>query len=297
MTVFSATWLGAILFNSDFGDDFGDQPVRPLDGLGGPAFHMDPFYLLGGAVIIGIVVGVVAAVMYLARNRAERRVRTDCETSAKAIYDSVKYHLDRALRAPGSSIIDRGREVADVLEARLGAVLALDGRAGKPWGELEKALEGKKPKTSDGPAKVKVQRPTAEHEFQVWEALQKLNAFWSDRPRVLSLLVAAQRELVTMPAPLPRAAVVLPGALVQAPEKVKREKPKSLWDEIPDPRRAKPKKVKAVRPVKAIEPIIVPKPSAEGDGPPEPPPSPPPAPPPVRRSKKPLPAHKRNMLA
>src|SRR6185312_5066727 len=114
----SMSLLSLILFNTDFGDEFGDDPPQPLDG---PAFHMDPFYLLGGAVIIGIVVGVVAAVMSLARNRAERRVRTDCEASAKAIYDCVKYHLDRALRAPGSAIIDRGREVADVLEARLGA--------------------------------------------------------------------------------------------------------------------------------------------------------------------------------
>ena len=290
MTFFNVTFFNAILFNSDFGDDFGDDPVRPLDGPGGSAFHMDPFYLLGGAVIIGIVVGVIAAVMYLARNRAERRVRSDCETSAKAIYDSVKYHLDRALRAPGSSIIDRGREVADVLEARLGAVLALDVRAGKPWGELEKALEGKKPKKSDGPAKIKVQRPTAEHEFQVWEALQKLNAFWSDRPKVLSLLVAAQRELVTMPSPLPRAAVVPLGTRApQRAEKARREKPKSVWDEIPDPRRDRSKKAK---PIKVAAPIVMPKPSAESDGPPEPPPSPPP----VKR-KKPLPAHKRNMLA
>ncbi len=291
------TFFNMILFNSDFGDDFGDNPVRPLDGLGGPAFHMDPFYLLGGAALIGIVVGVVAAVMYLARNRAERRVRADCGTSAKAIYESVKYHLDRALRAPGSSILDRGREVADVLEARLGAVLALDGRVGKPWGELDKALEGKKPGPA-GPAKVKVQRPTAEHEFQVWEALQNLNTFWSDRARVIGLLERAQVELVSMPKPLPRVVPVAPGARPGAPEKVKaekakREKAKSVWDEIPDPRRDKRKKPV---PVKAIEPIVMPKPKAETDGPPEPPPSPPPAPPPGKR-KKPLPAHKRNMLA
>ncbi len=294
------TFLSVILFNSDFGDDFGDDPVRPLDGLGGPAFHMDPFYLLGGAAVIGIIVGIIASVMYLARNRAERRVRLDCNVSAKAIYDSVKYHLDRALRAPGSSILDRGREVADVLEARLGAVLALDGRVGKPWGELDKALEGKKPGPA-GPAKVKVQRPTAEHEFQVWEALQNLNIFWSDRARVIALLERAQVELVTMPKPLPRVAVVRPGARPEAPEKVraekaekaKREKSKSVWDEIPDPRRDKCKKP---APVKAAEPIVMPKPAAETDGPPEPPPSPPPAPPPGKR-KKPLPAHKRNMLA
>ncbi len=293
------TLFNVILFNSDFGDDFGDEPVPPLDG---PVFHLDPFYLLGGAVIIGIIVGVIASVMYLARHRAERRVRSDCEGSAKAIYDCVKYHLDRALRAPGSSILDRGREVGDVLEARLGAVLALDTRVGKPLGELAKALKGDKPKAkADGPGKVKVQRPTDEHTLEVWRALQGLNKFWSDRPMVLALLVAAQRELVTMPAPLPAAVLLRPGA--RAPEKVekekaKREKRQSLWDEIPDPRRdakkmdAK-KKAGAVKPAEAI---VMPKPAAEGDGPPEPPPSPPPAPPPGKPRKS-LPAHKRNMLA
>ena len=297
------TLLSVILFNSDFGDDFGDDPVRPLDGLGGPAFHMDPFYLLGGAAVIGIIVGVIASVMYLARNRAERRVRSDCEASAKAIYDCVKYHLDRALRAPGSSILDRGREVADVLEARLGAVLALDGRVGKPLGELAKALKGEKPKAkAEGPAKVKVQRPTDEHTLEVWKALQKLNAFWSDRQTILTLLVAAQRELVTMPAPLPVASAVRPGA--RAPEKAEKApvvKKQSLWDEIPDPRRDAKKKPKPIK-VEEAKPIVMPKPapapSAGGDGSPEPPPTPPPAPRPGgSKRKRDLPAHKRNMLA
>lgn len=294
------TLLNVILLNSDFGDEFGDDPTPPL---GGPAFHMDPFYLLGGAVLIGIVVGVIAAVMYLAKHRAERRVRSDCEGSAKAIYDAVKWSLDEALRAPGSAILDRGREVADVLEARLGAVLALDGRAGKPLGELAKALKGEKPAAKvEGPAKVKVARSTEDHAYQVWNALQALNSFWSDRTGVMTLLVAAQRELVTMPAPLPTAAFVRPGMLMPAArEKAAAvKKPQSLWDEIPDPRRAKPKKVKAA---KAARPIVMPKPAPSSevklepkpDGPPDPPP---PAPaPPSGGGKRPLPAHKRNMLA
>ena len=294
-----------IVFNTDFGDEFGDDPTPPL---GGPAFHMDPIYLLGGAVIIGIIVGVIAAVMYTAQRRAERRVRTDCEASAKAIYDCIKWYLDEALRAPGSSILDRGREVADVLEARLGAVLALDGRAGKPFGDLAKALKGEKPPAkADGPAKVKVARSTEDHAYQVWNALQALNAFWSDRTRVMTLLVAAQRELVSMPAPLPVAAAIRPGALLPVRadkvEKVKVAKPKSLWDEIPDPRREKPKKIK---PAKDAKPIVMPKPAPspavtptpqpapQPDGPPDPPP---PAPPPSGKRKKSLPAHKRNMLA
>lgn len=293
----------AFLFNTDFGDEFGDDPTPPVDG---PGFHMDPVFLLGGAVVIGIVVGVIAAVMYLAKHRAERRVRTDCEGSAKAIYDAVKWSLDEALRAPGSAILDRGREVADVLEARLGAVLALDGRAGKPFGDLAKALKGDKPPAKvEGPAKVKVARATEDHAYQVWNALQTLNAFWSDRTTVMTLLVAAQRELVTMPAPLPTAPMIRPGALVPAGrDKVEAAKPKkaqSLWDEIPDPRRAKPKKAAKVRPAAEAKPIVMPKPApapdaAKPDGPPDPPP-PPPAPPPSGGRKKPLPAHKRNMLA
>ena len=288
--------VNMILLNTDFGDDFGDDPpTPPVDGA---IFHMDPFYLLGAAVIIGIIVGIIAGVMYLARNRAQRRVRSDCEASAKAIYDCVKYHLDRALRAPGSSILDRGREVADVLDARLGAVLALDGRVGKPLGELAKALKGEKPKPkAEGAAKVKVQRPTDEHTLEVWKALQKLNAFWSDRPMVLALLVAAQKELVTMPAPLPPVIAALrPGA--HAPEKVvkAKEKKQSLWDEIPDTRRDERKK-KAAKPIKVPAPIVMPKPAATDDGPPEPPPTPPPAPRPSGKKKKDLPVHKRNMLA
>ncbi len=290
-----------ILFNTDFGDDFGDDPTPPL---GGPAFHMDPFYLLGGAVIIGIIVGVIAAVMYLARHRAERRVRSDCESSAKAIYDSVKWYLDSALCAPGSSILDRGREVADVLEARLGAVLALDGRVGKPLGELAKALKGEKPKPkAEGPGKVKVQRPTDEHTLEVWKALQKLNEFWSNQPMVLALLVAAQRELVTAPKPLPVTIAVRPGvrpatAKVEEAPKAKTTH-QSLWDEIPDTRRAKPKKGKPAPVAKeTAKPIVMPKPAAETDGPPEPPPTPPPAPAPGGgKLRKNLPAHKRNMLA
>ena len=294
MTLFSL-----ILFNTDFGDDFGDDPVAPL---GGPIFHLSPYHLLGAAVIIGIIVGVVAGVMSLARQRAVRRVRTDCEGSAKAIYDSVKYHLDKALRAPGASILDRGREVADVLDARLGAVLALDSRVGKPLGELSKALKGEKPKKADGPAKVKVQRPTDEHTLEVWKALQRLNEFWSNQPMVLTLLVAAQRELVTAPRPLPMVVAVRQGtkAPVKAEDKPAVKTHQSLWDEIPDTRRAKPKKVKAAKAAKAeAKPIVMPKPATEAGGPPEPPPTPPPpAPPPGGgKRKKDLPAHKRNMLA
>ncbi|MGZ3305595.1 MAG: hypothetical protein ACXU8U_07010, partial [Asticcacaulis sp.] len=132
-----------ILFDSDFGDAFGDDDnVSPAAGH---FFHVDPFFLLGGAAIIGIIVGIVAGVLYLARQRAEVRIRKDCETSSKAIYECVKFYIDKALRAPGSSILDRGREVADVIEARLGAVLAIDGRVGKSLGELNKALKAEKP--------------------------------------------------------------------------------------------------------------------------------------------------------
>ena len=306
MTLFNVM----MLFNTDCGDEFGADAPPPL---GGPAFHVDPLYLLGGAVLIGIVVGVIAAVMYLAQRQAERRVRSDCEGSAKAIYDSVKWYLDEALRAPGSSILDRGREVADVLEARLGAVLALDSRAGKPFGELAKALKGDKPAAGVGAPKVKVARATDDHAFQVWNALQDLNTFWSDQPRVMRLLVAAQRELVTAPKPLPIAMPMRPGpgprgaAIVKVEDKPKVKSHQSLWDEIPDTRRDNPKKVKVVRETKPkaetrtadeAKPIVMPKPVVETDGPPEPPPPPPPAPlPGGAKRKKDLPVHKRNMLA
>ncbi len=267
-----------ILFDSDFdGGPFGETDTSPIDG---PGFHMDPVYLLGGAVIIGIIVGVIAAVLYLAKNRAEFRIRTDCAISSKSIYDCVKYHLDRALRAPGSSILDRGREVADVLEARLGSVLALDTRVGKPLGELSKALKGEKPKPKpDGPAKVKVARSTDEHSLEVWKALQALNTFWSNKAAIIALLEAAQRELVTMPAKELKHAP-LPAAAAAARAKAERE-------------RGERKKTKKPRPIKVAQPIVMPKTE------PDEPPPPTPAPPPTRgkKKRKDLPAHKRNMLA
>lgn len=251
-----------ILSERDFGDAFGDDDT--VSPVAGHIFHVDPFVLLGGAVIIGILVGIVAAVLYFARQRAEFRIRKDCDTSSKAIYDCVKYHLDKALQAPGSNILNRGREVADVIEARLGAVLALDGRVGKSLGELTKALKAEKPKPKDAGHKVKVGRPTDEHTLEVWKALQTLNEFWSDKAAVTALLAAAQRELVTMP--------------------VKEIKPIV----VPAPLAAEVKK-KKTKTIKVAQSIVMPAPDV--------PPDPPPAPRPSGKKKKKLAAHKRNMLA
>lgn len=281
MTFFRAITL---LQQQDFDENFGGPPEGYYDhghGLG----LFDP-YVLGGLVVMGVVLGILmAAAWYIGRQRARRGLLDSRKASADYIYKSVKYLLDKALKSSGGMILERGREVADMLESRLGFVLALDAKPGKMVEEIRKSIKGDKPKPVVTPpvAKVKVALPTEAHLVGVWNALQDLSVFWANEAEVKQLIEAAQIELSTRP---PREA----------------KDSADLW---PWQQRAPEKKSKVEAIVAGAlndadkagsAPVIAPAPAATEPPPPETPPPPPPAPAPTG-GKKPLPAHKRNMLA
>jgi len=247
-----------------FDDTFGGEAPDP-SGYG-PGLHVEPRILVT-LIVLGLAIMAVGALAwYTGRQRGRRRLARQREASAEAIYKSVRWYLDRALKSSGAVILERAREVAEVLEARLGFVIALNGKPGKIVGELDTALKGEKPSAAPDPTpKVKVALATEAHYLEVWKALQGLNKLWQDKPAVMAMIRAAQDELATPPKP------------EKAPVRARVEKPE--------------RKEKAVK--VAAQPVV----KAAASAPPEPAPPPPspPAPPPKRGKK--LPAHKRNMLA
>lgn len=267
------------------GDSF-DEPFTETPDLGygdgygyGPEF--DARLLIAGIIVFLVVVGLIFLADYWGRQYGRRMLAERRRASAKAIFESVRWHLDRALKSSGAVIIERGREVAEVLNARLGYVIDLSSKQYKLFVDLKTALEGMK---DAGPAdttpKVNVALATDQHQYRVWQALQALDDFWKAKDEtgkyvVVSLIEAAQRELSTPPAREPVAAVKLkPIVMPKWPSKT-----------------AKAPIKLAVTPEPAPEPAVV-----DETPPPEPtPPAPPPPPPPPKKTN--LPAHKRNMLA
>lgn len=267
--------------DNSFDEPFTEAPsdTSYWDGGYGPEF--DARLLIGGLVLFLIVVGLVFLADYWGRQYGRRRLAERRRGSAKAIFESVRWYLDRALKSSGSVIIERGREVAEVLNARLGYVIDLSSKQYKLFVDLKTALEGMK---DDGPAdttpKVPVALATDQHQYRVWQALQTLDDFWKakdDQGRfiVLTLIEAAQRELSTPPAKEPVAVKLKPIVMPTWPKKTVKV---------------------AAQPVAAPEPAPAPQPAATDEAPP-PEPTPPPPPPPTPKSTKTLPAHKRNMLA
>ena len=242
-----------------FDDTFGGDAPGP-SGYG-PGLHIEPRVLVT-LIVLGLAIMAVAVLAYYTgRQRGRARLAAQRQASAEAIYKSVRWHLDRALKSSGGVILERAREVAEVLEARLGFVMALNGKPGKIVGELDTALKGQKPSGVPDPTpKVKVALATEAHYLEVWKALQGLNTLWQDKAAVMAMIRAAQDELATAPKP------------EKLPVRVKAERPTKV-------------KTKA-----AAAPVA----SAAAAPSPEPPP-PPPAPAPKRGKK--LAAHKRNMLA
>ncbi len=249
-----------------FDDTFGGEAPDP-SGYG-PGLHIDPRILIT-LIILGLAVLAVATLAwYTGRKRGQRRLATQRQASAEAIYSSVRWHLDRALKSSGGVILERAREVAEVLEARLGFVIALNGKPGKIIGELDTALKGEKPSAAPDPTpKVKVALATEAHYLDVWKALQGLNTLWQDKATVMAMIRAAQDELAAPPKP------------EKLPDRVRVEKPKTI--------KAKAASLAAPAPAAAT---IAPSPSSD------PAPNPPPPAPAPKRGKK-LAAHKRNMLA
>ena len=274
-----------LLNDGDFDDNFGG----PADDYGYDhhGFSLFDPYVLGSLVVLGIILGVLmATAWYIGRQRAQRALRDDRKASADNIYKSVKYLLDKALKSSGGMILERGREVADMLESRLGFVLALDAKPAKLVKEVDDALKGDKPKAVVTPPvpKVKVALATEAHYVGVWNTLQDLSVFWADEVKVKQMIEAAQIELSTLP-------------------------PRDVRDTAREPWPWQREKTPA-KPVAAVvagaladadaagsAPVVAPAPVVTQDPSPEPPPSPPAPPAPNKGGKKPLPAHKRNMLA
>ncbi len=247
-----------------FDDTFGGDTPDP--SAYGPGLHVEPRVLVT-LIVLGLAIMAVAVLAwYTGRQRGRSRLAAQRQASAEAIYRSVRWHLDRALKSSGGVILERAREVAEVLEARLGFVMALNAKPGKIVGELDTALKGEKPSTAPDPTpKVKVALSTEAHYLEVWKALQGLNTLWQDKAAVMAMIRAAQDELAAPPKP------------EKLPVRVRAETPKAVKEKAA---RAKPAPVTAA--------ASTPAPSPE-------PPPPPPAPAPKRGKK--LAAHKRNMLA
>ncbi len=260
---------------SDFDGPFsGDTDVPPGYDAFGP--HMDPALFWGLVILAGVIVGVVLGVKYMAERRGYLLLERRRQASAEAIYASVKWHLDRALKASGAAILERGREVGDVLESRLGLVLALTNKPGKLIKGLDDAIAGKKAGPA-GPAKVKVALATELHALEVRKALEELSLHWKDKPRIMAMILAAQLELGRVPKAAPAPGPALLSGLW--PKKVE----KAVAGALDDANKAGQT---AVAP-----PVVTPAPS------PEPTPDTDPTPPaPAPKGRK-LPAHKRNMLA
>ncbi|HWU50955.1 MAG TPA: hypothetical protein VN042_13815 [Asticcacaulis sp.] len=268
--------------NSDFDDAFGGPP----DGFAPYHAGPDPLLIMLLIVLGLVVAGFVGLIVYLGRQRGLKRLRAERAASAEAIYASIRHHLDKALASPGGVMLERGREVADIIEARLGFVLALKARPGRLIGELDKALAGKieTPSGEPGPVKVKRPLPTETHYLEVWKALQGLNQLWEDRPRVLAMIEAAQAELSERPPLLRSKPVVVEAAATVAAALADADRGVIAPEPEPDPPEPTPPKPRARREKRAKESSGKEggKEGGEGGG---------------GKRKDDLPPHKRNMLA
>ncbi|ESQ76668.1 hypothetical protein [Asticcacaulis sp. AC402] len=264
---------------NDFDDNFGGPP----EGVYGDPYlvdaALDPYIFIVLAVVCVLVVVVCLTGFFIGRSVARRRLEAQRKTSRDAIFLHVRYALDAAMKSSGAVILERGREVADILEARLGLLLVLHNKLGKSVAVLRQALDPKKPEPAK-PADVKVPRGSYNHAFEVWEAVQELSLFWQ-KDTVDTLLRQAQVELSTVP--------VVPAVERVAMFKWERKKPATAAAVVADANKAGPAPV-APQPAETA-----PVKSEETAPSPEPDPTPPPAPSPKRGGS--LPAHKRNMLA
>jgi hypothetical protein len=265
-----------------FDEPFSDTPPDAYGGDYGASF--DARLLIGLIIIFLVVVGLFFLADYFGRRYGRQKLVTQRKASAKAIYESVRWYLDRAMKSSGSVIIERGREVAEVLNARLGYVTELHAKQYKLFVDLKSALDGMK---TVGPVdttpKVAVALATDQHQYRVWKALQELDDFWKAKDEtgryvVLAMIEAAQRELSTIPPKPIEAKALLAGRPI-------------IW-----PGKKTAKAAATAAPAPAVTPAPEPAPKLASDETPPPEPTPPPPPPPPKKTKT-LPAHKRNMLA
>ncbi len=265
-----------------FDEPFSDTP--PDVGYGDYGASFDARLLIGLIVVFLVVVGLFFLADYFGRRHGRQKLVAQRKASARAIYESVRWYLDRALKSSGSVIIERGREVAEVLNARLGYVTDLSSKQYKLYTDLKGALDGMKDAGPvDTTPKVAVPLATDQHQYRVWKALQALDDFWKAKDdkgnvKILAMIEAAQRELSTVPPkPIEAKAFITSRAII-----------------LPGKKTAKVAAAAAPAPAATPAPEPAPQPSADETPPPEPTPPPPPPPP---KPTKTLPAHKRNMLA
>ncbi|MBP2161398.1 hypothetical protein J2X24_003981 [Asticcacaulis solisilvae] len=266
-----------------FDEPFSDTPPDAAYG-GDYGASFDARLLIGFIILFLVVVGLFFLADYFGRRYGRQKLIAQRKASAKAIYESVRWYLDRALKSSGSVIIERGREVAEVLNARLGYVTDLSAKQYKLFVDLKGALEGMKDSVpADTTPKVPVALATDQHQYRVWKALQALDDFWKAKDEkghfvVVSMIEAAQRELSTVP---PKPA---------EPKAAAASRP-IIWPV----KKAKAVAAAAATPAPAPAPPPEPAPKPATDETPPPEPTPPPPPPP--KKTKTLPAHKRSMLA
>lgn len=268
---------------NDFDDNFGG----PADAYNDPYLFdagLDPYIFVSLGMLALLVIVVCLVGYYIGRSATRRRLLAERKASRDAIYGNVRYALDKALKSSGAVILERGREVADILEARLGLLLVLHNKLGKSVATLRGALKPKKAGPA-APPDQKGPRGTYNHAFEVWEALQELSAFWTE-DNVKKLLEAAQNELSTPPS--------VP--VVQSASMFKWERKKASATEVVKGALDDANKA-GTAPVAPVPADAAPVKAEEAPPPPEPDPTPPPPPPPAPKRGGPLPAHKRNMLA
>lgn len=265
--------------NPDFDEPFSDQ-VPDATGWDGQ-LGVDPYLIVIAVVAIVAIVAICWLADYLGREYRLANLRKQRAASARHIYKSVRWYLDRALKSSGAVVLERAREVAEVLNARLGYVIDLSSRQNKLLGELKTALDGQKDaEPADPTPKVSVAMATDQHYFKVWKALQSLDAQWKEET-IIPMIEAAQAELTSGP-------------------KIDVKPVDWSFGLSQKPAAGKPASVKAAAPAKPAGPDTVPpataKPIIIESAPPPEPPTPPSTPPPPKKAKN-LPVHKRNMLA
>ncbi|MFT3997655.1 MAG: hypothetical protein QM667_09625 [Asticcacaulis sp.] len=210
----------------DFNDPFGESGASTF-------FVRDDFFWEQVATYLTVAIPVIAilavAGWFFGRWLAHLRISARKQNAAEAIYEAIHTVLVAAAQSPASQIFEHALRVRDVLNERLGEVIALHGQIGKPLAELQKALdrardlpegelnaktvieaelkplyEVKTETVSDGDGerivktvvkKVKTQMTAEQQRLALWNVIRAFHAYWSDKPRVMALIRGAQDEL------------------------------------------------------------------------------------------------------
>lgn len=243
-----------------------DTPDDFADPFGGSVYERSwdsLFYALDLRLILVfllIIVGVGGLGWLLGHFAGRYLYCKRLNASVSYIYDSIAYHLKRAAGAGGGLQLQYARELLTVIEARLGHVRILHQKSGQLFDDLRKALNAPEDAVAMAPKppKVKYDKTINQQNIEVWQALHDFKKVWDDEVKIKALIEAAQADLGRMEAAC-------------------------------KPTPAPAKGPKNVPPDGAVAPIAGPPPTG--------PSSPDPSPTDSKRKRKPLPKHKKNMLA